>query len=151
MRSCQSLPKLLPCLRLSLALDSALSTHKTSAMSSLIPAHLSFQASEGLEQGQKAVWVTDTGLASELVCVYHISLPWKVLLVFQTYTKPKTEWSSSFLLVTFEKQQQQQHCEMILQSSKKCSYNFPFAFVILKTWFPPLYFFLWQHEQRPQK
>lgn len=68
-------------------------------MCSLIHAILS-QASECLEQGQKTVWVTDTGLASESQCECHVSFPWKVLPAFQTYLKPKTEWSSSILFIS---------------------------------------------------
>ena len=54
-------------------------------------------------------WVRDTGLASELICACHVSLPWTVSPVFQTYPKPKTEWSSSIVLIdTFGRD-----CEMI--------------------------------------
>lgn len=124
------------CLYPSLAPRGALSTHKTLALSSFIPACLS----ECLGQGWWIIWVTDTELVSELVYACHISFPWKVSPVFQTYPKPETKWSSPLLFIShFGKE----HCEMILWSLVKMFlqlsvyFHYPKEFIFSSS-------FLWQ-------
>lgn len=59
--------------------------------------------------GEQSAWQTE--LVSESVWECHISLPWNISPVFQTYPKPETEWSSSILFIS---QFWKEHCEMIL-------------------------------------
>lgn len=71
-------------------------------------------------------WVLGAGLVNNLSDKYRAALrismcmsyffPWTVLPVFQTYPKPETKWSPSFLFIShFWKE----HCEIILWSLVK--------------------------------